>query len=514
MKLITVRNKIIVIVIGIVLIFAPFLFYYFPNQQRVILTNGYDKEVSNIATTVALGVNIALDEQNFAGVETAMKYAKSDDRLIFVALLQIDTIIDEKGNSSTETTEFIVFPEGFIVDPDLQTSDSIVVNSASIQSKMLNGEVMVGFSTDSILATISELRYDSLIGSIIVSLIGILLGLWLARSISKPIMQLRRATYRVSLGDLEQSVLVNSKDEIGDLSKSFNLMVSQLNISEKELTLQKELVEEKNKGMIDSISYAKRIQDAILPSGKEIKESFNDSFVLFMPKDIVSGDFYWLENLEEKTLISVADCTGHGVPGAFVSLVCSNALNLSVKEHNITEPALILDKTNSLIRNHFEHDGSKEEMRDGMDISLCSLTKGKETIEYAGALNPLWIVSDKTPMDNGDKMESILSEENNHLFEIKGDKQPIGRYVEQKPFTNHTVNLKKGDVIYLFSDGFSDQFGGKKGKKLKSKTFKKHLLSIWKKPLKEQKLILEKTIKDWMGDIEQVDDICIIGIRI
>ena len=221
-----------------------------------------------------------------------------------------------------------------------------------------------------------------------------------------------------------------------------------------------------------------------------------------------------MEKINDVTLISVADCTGHGVPGAFVSLVSSNALNSSVKEYKLTEPASILNQTNSIIRSHFEQENSQVEVRDGMDISLCKIVKNDSKIEFAGALNPLWIISKSKILDNGKNVTVNLVDEDSYFYEIKGDKQPIGRYIEQKKYLNHTVELNSGDIIYLISDGFADQFGGEKGKKFKYKTFKKLLLSIWERPLKEQNEILQKTIIDWMGDIEQLDDICVIGIRI
>ncbi len=255
---------------------------------------------------------------------------------------------------------------------------------------------------------------------------------------------------------------------------------------------QKVIIEEKNKEITDSINYAKRIQGAILPSIKTIKEHLPHSFILYQPKDIVAGDFYWLEHKDGKVLFAAADCTGHGVPGAMVSVVCNNGLNRSVREHGLTEPGKILDKTREIIIAEFEK--SEEEVKDGMDIALCSLDGNK--LQYAGANNPLWIIR------------------NGEILEIKADKQPIGKYAANNPYTTHSIELEKGDSIYIFTDGYVDQFGGEKSKKYKAANFKKLLLSVQEKSMEEQKIIIDKTFKDWKGNLEQIDDVCVMGVRV
>ena len=296
---------------------------------------------------------------------------------------------------------------------------------------------------------------------------------------------------------------------------------------EKQKTLveqQKALVEEKNKDILDSIMYAKRLQDAILPPLNLVKQALPESFVLYKPKDIVAGDFYWLEvaslpskggfkesSLDKNTnlpsippleggeavvLIAAADCTGHGVPGALVSVVCSNALNRTVKEFRITEPGKILDKVRELVLETFEK--SESNVQDGMDISLASLSpsKGGITLSWAGANNSLWYIQD------------------GELKEIAPDKQPIGKYYDAKPFTTHALELKKGDIIYLFTDGYADQFGGPKGKKFKYKQMQQLIMDNAQLPMEEQKRVLENKLNKWKGNLEQVDDVLVIGIRV
>ena len=281
---------------------------------------------------------------------------------------------------------------------------------------------------------------------------------------------------------------------------SFRKEVKLRAIAEEKLKETLNEVEEKNKEITDSINYAKRIQEAILPSRDFIKANLPDYFLYYQPKDIVAGDFYWAHfspsplgrDGEGIFLIAAADCTGHGVPGALVSVVCSNALNRSVKEFKETEPGKILDKTRELVLESFSKSG--DDIKDGMDISLLSI-KGNE-VKWAGANNPLWYI------------------QNNQLIEIKADKQPIGKTDNPIPFTTHFVNVNKGDTLYLFTDGYADQFGGPKGKKFKYKQFEDLLVEVNKQSLDQQCSLISKGLNDWKSGLEQVDDICVIGIRL
>ncbi|MDF1673997.1 MAG: tetratricopeptide repeat protein [Vicingaceae bacterium] len=253
-------------------------------------------------------------------------------------------------------------------------------------------------------------------------------------------------------------------------------------------------LEEKNQEIMDSINYAKRIQTAILPPNKIVKEYLQESFIYYKPKDIVAGDFYWLEQKNGKTLFAAADCTGHGVPGAMVSVICNNGLNRSVREYDLTDPGKILDKTREIVIQEFEK--SEEEVKDGMDIALCCLEGNK--LQYAGAHNPLW----------------IIRKDAEEVEEIKANKQPIGQFDNPEPYTTHSIELKQGDSIYVFSDGYADQFGGEKGKKLKTANFKRLLLSIQKENIDKQKELINTAFEDWKGNLEQLDDVCVIGVRI
>ncbi|GIK70080.1 MAG: hypothetical protein BroJett020_13750 [Bacteroidota bacterium] len=297
------------------------------------------------------------------------------------------------------------------------------------------------------------------------------------------------------------------------------------NIEEQKLQieLQRTLLEQKNKDITDSIKYAQRLQNAIIPSYKKVKQILPDSFVLFKPKDIVSGDFYWIEKSHETETnkkciyIAAADCTGHGVPGAFMSIIGHNLLNQAFKIYRKETPAAILDNVNenlSVMLNQPQHDGN---IKDGMDISICKLeqtTPENYNLSWAGANNPLWIIRSSAHHNiNETNCEAELPTE---LLEFAPDKQPVGEFVGEtlKPFTHHTIALQKGDAVYLFSDGFADQFGGPKGKKYKYSRFKNTLHQIYSLTMQEQKKYLENELHLWKGELEQIDDILVVGFRV
>ena len=254
-------------------------------------------------------------------------------------------------------------------------------------------------------------------------------------------------------------------------------------------------IEQKNIEITDSIAYAKHIQDSILPSVSTFKKVLKEFFVFYQPKDIVAGDFYWLEEVDGLVLFAAADCTGHGVPGALVSVVCNNALNRAVKENRITEPAKILNVSSQYISEAFNASEKGIKIRDGMDIALCAIDYASNILHFSGANNPLYIIR------------------KGMLIEIKGDKKSIGN-ASGYEFTNHIIPLEKNDMIYLFSDGYADQFGGVKGKKFMYKKFKTLLASIAEKNVAEQQIIIENTFLNWKGDTFQVDDICVVGVRV
>ena len=275
------------------------------------------------------------------------------------------------------------------------------------------------------------------------------------------------------------------------------------------ITRQKEEIEAKNKDITASIRYAKEIQEAILPTNEEIAELLSESFVLFKPKDIVSGDFYWaIQAKNNKIIWAAADCTGHGVPGAFMSMIGNALLNEIVIEKGITKPAQILNELKTHIIKSLSQTGERGERRDGMDIALCVLDKKTNKLEFAGAYNPLYIVrNDRYSIED--------------LEVLKADRQPIGYELgKDQPFTNHEIQLQKGDTLYIFSDGYQDQYGGNenstygKGKKFGKRKFKELILSLQQQSMTQQKEIFDTAIENHKGNLEQIDDILVIGVRV
>jgi serine phosphatase RsbU (regulator of sigma subunit) len=265
-----------------------------------------------------------------------------------------------------------------------------------------------------------------------------------------------------------------------------------------EIEIQRDLLAEQQKHIIDSIQYSKRLQNAILPTLDFVSELFPESFILYMPKDIISGDFYWFHRHGNKRYFSAIDCTGHGVPGALVSMVGQNWLNYAVKDLELEKPSDILDALNDGVMSTFQERDDDTSVKDGMDLALCCVDYDTMQLEFAGAYNPVLVIRD------------------GEVTQIKGDKFPIGAFFRgvKGKFENHVLDVKKGDTVYVFSDGYADQFGGEANFKFLTKRFRQLLLDIHQKPLNEQRDILEKTIIDWMEGVEQIDDITVVGIKV
>jgi ligand-binding sensor domain-containing protein/serine phosphatase RsbU (regulator of sigma subunit) len=284
------------------------------------------------------------------------------------------------------------------------------------------------------------------------------------------------------------------KEKQRELEEIVTIRTQEISNQKQIVEHQKELVQEKQKEIIDSITYAKRLQQAILPPRHFITQHLTNNFVLYHPKDIVAGDFYWMHVEGDLIFIAAADSTGHGVPGAMVSIVCSNALEKAVNEFRLTDTGQILDKTTDLVLDTFAKSG--EEIKDGMDISLLCFNKSTKEITWSGANNQLWYIF------------------NGELFEIKADKQPIGKSDHCKNFKTNLINWQEGIIFYLMTDGYPDQFGGPKGKKFKYKQLQELLIANFEKTLSDQHNLLSEQFTTWKGDLEQVDDVTIIGIKL
>ena len=256
-----------------------------------------------------------------------------------------------------------------------------------------------------------------------------------------------------------------------------------------------EEIKEKNKTIVDSLNYARRIQQAVLPDPGLLDTLCKEHFIFYRPRDIVSGDFYWIKQIKNFIFIAAADCTGHGVPGAFMSILGVSLLNEILGKSKLDQPNEILNRLRKKIKSSLHQTGADNDQKDGMDMALCMIDTETSELQFAGAFNPLYLIR------------------NGELHEYKGDRQPIAIYENEISFTNHTINIQNNDIIYIFSDGFADQIGGPKDKKFKIQNFKQLLLEINANSMERQFEIIEKTFNDWKGNNEQLDDVLIVGMR-
>jgi serine phosphatase RsbU (regulator of sigma subunit) len=301
----------------------------------------------------------------------------------------------------------------------------------------------------------------------------------------------------------DNRLLAEQKRQISEKNEALNQQNEEISAQRDEIeaqrdmvTRQKEMIEASHEEISASIDYATRLQTSILPNMSLLEEAFSDHFVFFRPKQKVSGDFYWWTRVEERVLVTAADCTGHGVPGAFMSMLGVSLLREIVNREYITHPGVVLNRLRKEVIRSLDQKGEHGEQKDGMDLALISVQPGTLLCEYAGANNSLYLVR------------------NGELTEYKADRMPISHYPRLERFANQEIQLQKGDQLYLFSDGYADQFGGEKRKKFKYKNFARLLVEITSRSMKEQHDILLKTIVAWQGEIEQIDDMVIVGIKI
>jgi serine phosphatase RsbU (regulator of sigma subunit) len=372
---------------------------------------------------------------------------------------------------------------------------------------------------------------------ILVSFIYLLLFIrWTNQDITRPVKELLTNIRNTRGGDKEQYSIVRTNDEIGELAEGYNEMTEKIHnylenisamnreleekvkertrevVEQKEeietqkeeieaqldlATLQRDTISNQNEKIMDSIRYAKRIQSAILPPVQLLKDHLPDHFILFKPRDIVSGDYYWAREKDQKLLIAVADCTGHGVPGGFLSMLGISSMNEIVNRSRELDPGTILEKLREIVINSLHQTGSRDEAQDGIEIALCVMDLKKKTMLYSGANRPLYLVREGSV---------------NHL---RPDRMPIGIYEQEPaPFTTQRLQLKHGDSIYLFSDGYVDQLGGPHRKTFRAINFRRVLLEIQDRPMLEQKSILLNNLASWQGEVEQIDDVLVMGFRI
>jgi len=298
----------------------------------------------------------------------------------------------------------------------------------------------------------------------------------------------------------ELKITIDRAFEVYNLKRQNKNLIEDLkaanqNLEQKVMERTKQ-IEQQKINITDSIHYASRIQNALLPPTDELNRLLPSYFILNKPKDIVSGDYYWVSTKDNKVLLALADCTGHGVPGAFMSIMGINLLNEIVKKTEVVTANVILNELRDYLVTSLRQIGDKEETRDGMEVALCVVDYDSRKIQYSGAFRPMYLIRNK------------------ELHVYKGDRMPIGIYNEvEVPFNSKEVQFEENDIIYLFTDGYVDQIGGPGRKTFRSSKFKQLLLDIHQKPMEEQKAMLEKVYEEWKSDMEQIDDIMVMGIR-
>ncbi len=319
---------------------------------------------------------------------------------------------------------------------------------------------------------------------------------------------------------LKNAEIMQQKEEIETQRDEIEAQRDEITAQRDIAAEQRDLITHQKLAITDSIEYAKRIQNAVLPKNETLSRILNDYFILFKPKDVVSGDFYWVKEVNDLKVMLVADCTGHGVPGGFMSMLGIAFLNEIIKKPEVITSAHLLNELRDYVIEALKQKGDIGDQADGMDIAVCVIHKNKNILQYSGANNSIYIVSDRNVMADNKGVKLIefhpKDEVNskNKLFECKPDKMPIAHFVKMHSFTSFDLSLSKGDTVYLFSDGYPDQFGGAKGKKYNYKRFKTLLLKISNKPMQEQCKALDEDLKQWKGKLFQVDDITVLGYRL
>jgi serine phosphatase RsbU (regulator of sigma subunit) len=394
-----------------------------------------------------------------------------------------------------ESSEKYFFP--YFVD-ECDKIDTVAVNAGYDEALHTNLYDLSGTLTDHVRTTGLPLRFpneemNTLYASGEIGLFGSESNAWLGiplkhsgHTIGVMVVQVYDRAYTYSVRDEELLVFVS--DHVARAIENVR--------AEVRMRRQHQLLVRQQEAITDSISYAKRIQKAVIPSRAYMENILSDFFTIHLPKDIVSGDFYWVREIEGHRVVVVADCTGHGVPGALMSMLGVALLNEQFRTHGIRKPGEILGNLRIKIKEILAQNGTSDGQRDGMDLAMVIIDPECRTLNFAGANRPLFLVREE------------------ELITIKGDKQPIGVHWEEREFTDRMLELREGDQIYLFTDGFVDQFGGEARKKFKTRKFRNLLLSLRNEPMSIQKKVIEEAFLNWRGRHEQIDDVCVMGLRI
>lgn len=496
-----------------------FLFVYYWERHRVHI-----RYIEHIYTDVELRKQVF--RKRGGKIRNRLMVASGMTTFLPLVVVMVYLVLSLSSVKDMKQEEFSSEQREILFGP---WSDIIGIGQEAIETNSRDKLVYVN-AIDSIVMLVG-------IGNgILVSIFYLLLFIrWTNQDITRPVKELLANINNTRGGRMEQYSIVRTNDEIGELAEGYNEMTEQIHnhvesisamnreleakveertrevVEQKEeietqkeeieaqldlATLQRDTITDQNELILDSIHYAERIQAAILPPADILKTHLSDQFIIFKPRDIVSGDYYWAREKDNKLLIAVADCTGHGVPGGFLSMLGISSMNEIVNRSKDLNPGKILEQLREVVITSLHQTGSRDEAQDGIEIALCVIDLKKRSMEYSGANRPLYLVR------------------NGAVEHFRPDRMPIGIYEQEPaPFTTHTSKLNKGDSIYLFSDGYVDQLGGPKRKTFRAINFRKLLLEIQDLSMEKQRAILMEKMDSWQGGVEQIDDVLVLGIR-
>lgn len=510
-----IKQKFVSLAFFLLFCVSLFIFIFFPLRQEVQMSDYLLQKVFVISDIVSHGTTAAILFDDLPAVNSYLKVLNTLEEVQFAILNKKD----EKGykvfadyqsaNSTQKSNRYSTVIRDLLEknERDHVNFDDITIAAVPIESDGEKiGRAIIGVTRRNLNRDVMQSRLVAMIVGISVLLLGSMVFLWQTNRIVKPLLSLEKASRKVADGDMNVEVTTTSTDEVGVLAKAFNLMVANIRSSMEEirnkntaLIMQQEVIEEFNKRLTDSIQYGKRIQGAILPDSEAIttalKNSQAEHFVLFRPKDVVSGDFYWFSNLDNKVFFAVVDCTGHGVPGAFMSMIGNTLLNEIVNQKKITDPAKALDLLNAGVRHALKQENDNMLSKDGMEVAMVVIEGNMVT--FAGAGRPLFIRYKDKPVER-----------------IKGDRQAIGGKLKDShtSFTSKQIPVESGLLVYITSDGYIDQ-NNEKGKKLGTKGLEDLIEKVYALSISEQEQVFATTLDEHQGSADQRDDITLVGIK-
>lgn len=501
-----IKGKFVSLAVALLLIVAAFIFVFFPQRQERQMSEYLNQKVFVISDMVSFSTTPGVLFDDLKSVETYLNILKSLEEVQFAIVYRAGEQTPFAAYQSPKAKMYESNIQQLLAKSGRQSIDLDAVTIALVPMLTETGEnvgrIVVGVTRENLKHDVTQSRIVALGVGLVVLVLGGLIFVWQTARIVQPLVRLSQASMTVAEGNMDVEVKAETNDEIGVLAGTFNFMVSnirsaieQIRSKNNELTEKNDIIEEYNEQVRSSIEYGRRIQRAILPDPEDMKEHLPQHFVLFKPRDVVSGDFYWFSDLGDRIVIAVVDCTGHGVPGAFMSMIGNTLLNEIVNQKRITGPGLILQNLNVAVRMALKQEGENMLSRDGMDVCLCVIEKTR--VLFAGAGLPLYV------MKNG------------VLETIKGSSNHIGgkQKTEMPTFDQHVIERVPGMCLYLSSDGYGDQ-NNEQRVKFSTRKLRELIEQVHTLPIEEQHRAFNERLMQHQGSEEQRDDITVVGIRL